>query len=218
MAYKLLIVRPSYYRSKVDRTVFRIGRGTVVSLTLPYLAALTPTDWDVRLFDEQLQGVDFDSPADLVAITTWTRNSLRAYDIADEFRKRAVRVIMGGPHVHFHAEEAGEHCDAVGIGEGETIWRQMLEDAAGGRLNQVYRAEPLRSLAGLPTPRYDLLDLRRYGPFRTFSVLSSRGCPFHCEFCSERLFLGDRYRCRPVAEVVEEIKRCRSRKERGRWC
>ena len=69
----------------------------------------------------------------------------------------------------------------------------------------------LPSLAGLPLPRYDLLNLRRYGPFRTFAVVSSRGCPFRCEFCSERFLLGDSYRCRPVPEVIEEIKHCRSR-------
>ena len=69
----------------------------------------------------------------------------------------------------------------------------------------------LPDLAGLPLPRYDLLDLRRYGPFRTFAVVSSRGCPFRCEFCSERFLLGDSYRCRPVPEVIEEIKHCRAR-------
>jgi radical SAM superfamily enzyme YgiQ (UPF0313 family) len=63
-------------------------------------------------------------------------------------------------------------------------------------------------LGGLPAPRYDLLNLKRYRPFRTFTVVSSRGCPFHCEFCSERYLLGDTYRCRLVAEVIEEIKRC----------
>ena len=211
MAHKLLIVHPSHYRSKIDRTIYRVSRRPVVPLTLPYLAALTPGDWQVRLVDEQLQGIDFDSPADLVAITAWTLNSLRAYDVAKEFRRRGRPVIMGGPHVYFYPEEAGDHCDAVGIGEGEVLWSRMLADAAGGRLQSVYRAEPLQDLAGLPMPRYDLLDLRRYGPFMTFSALSSRGCPFRCDFCSERLYLGGGYRCRPVAEVVDEVKRCRSR-------
>jgi radical SAM superfamily enzyme YgiQ (UPF0313 family) len=120
-----------------------------------------------------------------------------------------VPVIMGGPHTFFHADEAGEHCSAVGIGEAEVIWPRMLEDAIGGRLNRLYHADLLPSLAGLPLPRYDLVDLRRYGPFKTFVVVSSRGCPFRCDFCSERYLLGDRYRCRPVSEVIEEIKHCR---------
>ena len=178
MSHQLLIIQPSYYRSKVDRVVFKARHRSVVPLTLPYLAALTPADWKVTLLDEQLDPVPFDQHFHLVAISSSTLNSLRAYDIADEFRRRRVPVILGGPHTFFHAEEAAEHCDAVGIGEGESIWLRMLEDARGGRLNKLYRAEPLPDLAGLPLPRYDLLDLRRYRPFRTFAVTSSRGCPF----------------------------------------
>jgi radical SAM superfamily enzyme YgiQ (UPF0313 family) len=182
-----------------------------VPLTLPYLAALTLEGWDIKLQDDQLQPIDFDCPADLVAITSGTLNSLRAYDIADEFRRRGVPVIMGGPHTLFHAEEAREHCNAVGIGEGEVIWPRMLTDAAAGRLETIYRADLLPTLAGLPLPRYDLLPRGRPAFFRTFVVVSSRGCPFRCEFCSERYLLGEEYRCRPVAEVVEEIRLCRAR-------
>jgi radical SAM superfamily enzyme YgiQ (UPF0313 family) len=211
MGHRLLIIQPSYYRSKADRTVYRARRRSVVPMTPAYLAALTPAPWDIRLVDEQLHPVDFNDRADLVAIITWTFNSLRAYDIADEFRRRGVPVIMGGPHTYFHAEEAGEHCTAVGTGEAETIWPQMLEAARCGRLEKIYRGEVLASLAGLPMPRYDLLDLAGYGPFRTFAVVSSRGCPFHCEFCSERFFLGDRYRCRPVPEIIREIRHSRAR-------
>lgn len=206
MAYRLLIIQPSHYRSKTDRTVFKVRRRQVVPLTSPYLAALTPPDWEVRLLDEQLEPVDFDCRPDLVAITTWTLHSYRAYDIADEFRRRGVLVILGGPHTFFYADEAVGHCDAVGIGEAEGIWTQMLEDALHGRLKQIYRAERLPNLAGLPLPRYELLNPRHYGLFKTFTVSSSRGCPFRCEFCSERFLLGESYRCRPVPEVVEEIK------------
>ena len=122
-----------------------------------------------------MEPIDFDYRADLVAITTWTLNSYRTYDIADEFRRRGVRVILGGPHTFFHAEEAGEHCDAVGIGEAEAIWPQMLEDAIHGRLKKVYRAELLSSLAGLPVPRYDLLNMRYYRPFHDLCRCRRRG-------------------------------------------
>jgi len=191
--------------------MFKVRRRQVVPLTSPYLAALTPPDWEIKLLDEQLEPVDFDYRADLVAITTWTLNSYRAYDIADAFRQRGVPVILGGPHTFFHGHEAGEHCDAVGMGEAEGIWRQMLEDAQNGRLKKNYRADRLPDLNGLPLPRYELLNLRRYGPYKTFTVSASRGCPFRCEFCSERFLLGERYRCRPVSEVVDELKRWRLR-------
>jgi radical SAM superfamily enzyme YgiQ (UPF0313 family) len=211
MKHKLLIVQPSFYRSKKDRTVHKAKRRSVVPLTLAYLAALSPPDWQVTLLDEQLQEVPFDGDFDLVAISTLTLNSYRAYDVADEFRRRGKRVIMGGPHTFFHPEEAGQHCDAVGIGEAEGIWRQMLDDAVSNQLKPVYRAELLPDLGGLAVPRYELLNLKRYGPFRTYAVVSSRGCPFKCDFCSERFLLGERYRCRPVPEVVEEIRRVKSK-------
>jgi radical SAM superfamily enzyme YgiQ (UPF0313 family) len=208
---RLLIIQPSHYRSKADRTVFKARHRMVVPLTLAYLASLTPADWDVTLLDEQLDPVPFDGRFDLVAISVSTLNSFRAYDIADEFRRRGTPVILGGPHTFFHSEEAGQHCDALGVGEGEAIWPRMLKDALRGRLNKLYRADLLPSLAGLPLPRYDLLNLRAYCPFRTFVVASSRGCPFRCEFCSERHLLGEKHRCRPVAEVIEEIKHGGSR-------
>ncbi len=208
---KLAIIQPSHYRSKLERAPYKIKKRRLVGLTLPYLAALTPADWKVSLVDEQLTDIDFTAPVDLVAITAWTINSLRAYEIADLFRKRGTPVIMGGPHTYFYPEESAAHCDALGIGEGETIWPAMLADFAKGRLGAVYRAPHSEDLSGLPMPRYDLLDLSKHTRIKTYSVQTSRGCPFECDFCSERYYLGSRYRVRPVADVVAEIKRCRAR-------
>ena len=210
MGPRILIVQPSHYISKTNRRVVKSRRRPVVPLTLPYLAALTPPGWEITLVDEQLQEIDFECRPALVAITTWTLHSLRAYDIAREFRQCGVPVILGGPHVYFFPEEAAEHCDAVGIGEAEAIWGPMLADALQGRLQKVYRAPVLEDLSGLPQPRYDLLDLRRFGPFKTCSVMASRGCPFHCDYCAERLYLGGAYRYPPVPEVIAELKACPS--------
>jgi radical SAM superfamily enzyme YgiQ (UPF0313 family) len=99
-------------------------------LDITYLAALTPRECEVTLIGEQLMDIDFKAPVDLVAITSWTINSFRAYEIADQYREQGVPVIMGGPHTYFYADDAAEHCDAVGIGEGEKIWALMLEDVA----------------------------------------------------------------------------------------
>jgi radical SAM superfamily enzyme YgiQ (UPF0313 family) len=211
MSKRLLIVQPSHYHSKNDRTVFKSRSRSLVPLALPYLAALTPSDWDTTLIDEQVQDIDFDSRPDLVAITSWTVHSIRGYDVAQRFRDKGIPVVMGGPHVWFHPEEAAEHCDAIGIGEGEPIWSEMLRDAENGRLQKVYRAPQMPSIAGLPVPRWDLLNLRKYGPFKTFTLMSSRGCPMQCEFCSERLYLGGGFRVRPVEDVIEEIKHCGSK-------
>ncbi len=211
MKPRLVIIQPTCYHSADRRQLVKARRRSVVNLTLPYLAALAPAGWRIKLVDELLEDVDFDEPADLVAITTWTQTSWRAYDIAARFRRRGVKVLMGGPHIHFHAGEAAAHADAVGIGEGEKIWPEMLEDAAAGRLRKIYHAEPLADLSGLPKPRYELMNLAPYGLFKTFAVQFSRGCPFKCDFCSERFYLGEGYRTRPVEEVVEEIRHTRSR-------
>lgn len=213
MSKRLLIIQPSHYLSKENHTVLRSRMKPLVPLTLPYLAALTSQDWDVTLVDEQVQDINFLTrpKPDLVAITTWTIHSIRAYDIADEFHRQGVAVIMGGPHVWFDAKEAAQHCDAVGIGEGEPIWASMLEDAYNGRLQTVYGAPQMPSLAGLPLPRWEMLDLHKYGPFKTYSLMSSRGCPMQCDFCSERLYLGGGYRVRPTEEVIEDIKHTRSK-------
>ena len=142
MAKRLFIIQPSHYRTRSSLTIHQTRKRILVPLTLPYLAALTPKEWNVDLIDEQMRNVEFQAPVDLVAITTWTINSFRAYEIADRFRERGVPVIMGGPHTYFYAEEAAQHCDAVGIGEGENIWPMMLKDAAKGRLEKVVSCRP----------------------------------------------------------------------------
>jgi radical SAM superfamily enzyme YgiQ (UPF0313 family) len=189
----------------------KVRRRELVPLILPYLAGLTPAGWDITLVDEMLQEVDLDAPVDIVALTVCTLNSYRAYDLAAEFRERGKTVLLGGPHVFFNADEAAAHGDALCVGEAELVWRAMLEDALAGRLKPRYQADGLSDLENLPLPRYDLLDLRHYGLIKTFAVQASRGCPFTCEFCSERLYLGGKFRCRPVGEVVEEIKRLASK-------
>ena len=92
------------------------------------------------------------------------------------------------------------------LGKVSSCGGPILEDAAAGRLQPMYRAEQLHDLNHLPLPRYDLLDLRPYGLIKTFAVQATRGCPMKCSFCSERIYMGDRFRFRPVADVVEEIR------------
>ena len=113
MTSKLLIIQPSHYESPLRRSVVKLRHRQLVPLVLPYLAALTPEGWEIALVDEIVRPVDLEWPADVVAITTWTLSSYRAYDLAAEFRKRGRKVILGGPHPYFYPEEAGEHCDAV---------------------------------------------------------------------------------------------------------
>jgi radical SAM superfamily enzyme YgiQ (UPF0313 family) len=209
---KLMIIQATGYRFRDVRVPYKLRKRKLVGAVLPHLAALAPTEWDVMLVDDATQEVDFDADVDVVAITIRTVTSLRGYEIAARFRDRNIPVVMGGPHATFYAGEIAEHADAVCIGEAEEVFPAMLEDAAAGRLKKIYRGERAAPLAGLPAPRWDLLDPRKYVFYRPFVIQYSRGCPYTCDFCAERRLNGDYgYRYRPVEDVVEDIKRCGSR-------
>ena len=109
----------------------------------------------------------------------------------------------------FYGEEVLEHADAIAVGEGETLVPRILEDLSGGTLQRVYKADELHDLRNLPLPRHDLLDMKTYSRFHAVSVQTTRGCPYRCEFCAERFFLGEKYRMRPCEEVIEEIRHAR---------
>jgi len=171
-------------------------------LVLPTLAALTPSDVEVILTDENAEPVNFEEKVDLVGITGITSVIPRAYEIADEFRKRGVPVVMGGIHVSMLPEEAIEHCDSVVTGEAEEIWEQVVKDAQKGSLQKFYRTPRFPDLANSPTPRWDLLKNDAYS---YFTLQTGRGCPYDCDFCTVKVFNGRRYRHKRVEQVVREI-------------
>ena len=174
------------------------------------VAAAIPRDrYEVVLTDENIEEINFDMKCDMVGISAMTAYVNRGYQIADEFRRRGVPVIMGGVHPSFMPEEALKHADAVCIGEAELAIPQILDDLEDTALRGTYRAEKLHPMAGLPMPRYDLIKRHRYVN-KTF-VQTSRGCHQGCTFCAEPLMNGLRFRYRPVDEVVREVEECGSR-------
>ena len=144
--------------------------------------------------------MDFDTDADLIALSFFSGFADEAYRLASEFRARGKRVVMGGPHVTFWPDEALTHCDAVVTGEAESVWVRMLDDAAAGTLQRRYDGEP-RPLDGLPTPRYDLLP---DSFFVKRVVQATRGCPFSCSFCCVPA-VNPGFRARPVDEVLRDV-------------
>lgn len=175
----------------------------VPPLNLMLLAALMPSDIDVEIVDERVTSIDFDDPVDLVGITAMTCDVMRAYQIADEYRSRGVRVIIGGIHATVLPHEAAQHADAVVIGEAEHTITQLIDDHRHGRLQSFYQADRFHDLRNLPHPRRDLLDERYY---ITRNVLqTTRGCPHRCKFCSISLTAGQKFRCRPISDLIDEI-------------
>lgn len=208
---RIHIIQPTHYTDPVSRRLFKTRKLSVVPLTLPYLAALIPKEVEVAIVDEKTRFFDFNRPCDCVFITVSTLNSLRTYEIAGGYRRKGVKVIMGGPHCYFHKEEVLEHADAVAVGEGEILIPEILADLSKGQLKRVYQTETLHDLNSLPLPRWDLLDFGTSKRFRAVAVQTSRGCPNACTFCAERFYLGKRYRLCPVDQVIEEIRSSKSR-------
>lgn len=212
---RIKLIYPSRYL--LNGGLLKLKRSFFPSLTFPLLAALTPEDIEVSIIDETVEDISFDETADLVGLTAYTTNIYRAYEIADEFRRRRVPVVMGGLHVSEEPEEALEHADAVFLGEAEDTWPQFLRDFRGGTAKKIYRPEKPPSLVGLPIPRYSLINQSRTvghqkdGWFRflnrpLFPVQTSRGCPYSCIYCAVSKFYGKKIRFRPVSDVIKEIQ------------
>src|SRR3954467_11317751 len=133
---RVLLVQPS--RLQEDGSVYRNRTRWLLGMTLPYLAALTPSGIDVTIKDDLYEDIGYDEPCDLVGLTCMSHQASRAYQIADEFRRRGVPVVLGGFHATLAPDEALQHADAVVVGEAEGVWEKVLEDAASGNLRGRY--------------------------------------------------------------------------------
>lgn len=172
------------------------------------MAGLTPKDIQVEIKNDYVEEIEVSNDWDLVGITVATIHSMRGYELASRFRDKGVPVVMGGFHATLLPDEVKERCDAVVIGEAEYTWSELLKDFQNGHMKSLYKADRLHPLNGLPMPRYDLVPFEKYR-YRALPVLTSRGCPNNCEYCSVTRFYGGTYRFRPVEEVVEDVKAAR---------
>jgi len=169
-------------------------------LSLGIIASLTPSSWEVELVDENFTPFSYRA-ADLVGITAFSSSATRAYEVAAMYRQERVPVVMGGIHASLCSDEASQFVDSVVIGEAESVWGGLLEDAAAGRIQTVYRGD-WEGLANLRQVRRDLY----HDQYEFASIQTSRGCPLDCDFCSVTQFNGRRYRRRPPAQVLEELE------------
>jgi radical SAM superfamily enzyme YgiQ (UPF0313 family) len=175
-------------------------------LGIGILAAQTPPNIEVIYTDDVVKPFDLErdvKAVDLVGISADSKTARRAYDIADRYRSRGVKVVLGGIHPTAMPDEALEHADSVVLGEADRLWGKVLTDFQAGELQPRYTGG-FPELSDLPWARRDLFRSRKYMPFQVIQTM--RGCPYPCEFCSVSTANGKTLRMRPVDDVLGEVK------------
>ncbi len=181
------------------------------------LASLTPLDWEVEIIDENQTSVNFNKKTDLVGLTAMTVLASRSYEIADEYRKRGIPVVMGGVHASALPNESLKHVDSVVIGEAEEIWVQVLNDFKRNKLKKIYKAnrpDCLDFSIQREVQRTYPIHFSSHLPFTTnlAYIQTQRGCPGDCDFCSVQRFNGRRVRTKSLPYLLNEIDK---EKEKG---
>jgi len=173
-------------------------------------AATLPKDIDVTFVDENVDVLDLNDSPDLVALSVMlTCQMPRAWEIADAYRSRGIKVLFGGISTMLHSDEVKAHADSVFLGEAEGRMEAVIEDFKAGKLKPVY--DYLRNppdIASVGPARRDILNRERYN-FRGVQMVdlihASRGCRFNCFPCCTPFLGGRNFRPRPVEAVVQEM-------------
>ena len=193
----------SFYDYKFYSTFLISKKYVSYLLAIPTLAGLTPPHHEIRVFDENIEEIDYSWKADLVGISVRTMFAKRAYAISETYRKKGIKTVLGGIHVSMCPDEALQYGDCVAIGEAEDLWLKILQDAENGKLKRVYKAEAHCDLKLSPVPNRIPLSKKRY---LSDIVQTTKGCPFHCEFCSVYAYDGQKIRNKTIEQVIKEIE------------
>jgi len=197
---KILLIAPGQDENYAKRHGFAFK---FPPLALATVAALVKPGIEVRILDEHVEEINYSEGADLVGISAMTAVAPRAYRIADKFRSRGTKVVLGGVHPSVLPQEAIQHADALVMGEAEVSWPRLIEDFEKGRMEKFYSNKEVPSLSGLPEPRRDLYKKKAYFVKNTFQT--TRGCPYDCSFCSVSGVFGKQYRSKPVEDVIRSV-------------
>jgi len=195
---KILLISPSTRPDSKTAAALMIPQ-----LGLHILEGLTPPEHEVKIVEEEVEDINIDEPCDLVGISCMTANAPRAYRLADEFRQRGRKVVLGGVHPSILPDEAIRHADAVVVGEAEGLWNEVLADASSGALRHRYHRPETDLEKYIPMRKG---SFARKSLFNILPVMTTRGCPFNCDFCSVSHLFGKRIRHLPVVNVVRFIQ------------
>ena len=198
MGYKLLLITSS------SPEIRRVRRARVLNfqqITMPYLAAFVPNNWEVVHVDETVTPVDVSLKVDLVGITFHTPSAYHVYDLATQFRRKGIPVVLGGPHATLVPDEAQQYADVIFVGEAEIHWTQFLRDFEKGHYERRYSSSTLPTLENVPMARKELFHRHDYTAGRLFAT---RGCVYGCDFCALAVMYQRKIRKRPVEAVAAE--------------
>ncbi|HOL89784.1 MAG TPA: radical SAM protein [Anaerohalosphaeraceae bacterium] len=206
---KILLISPaSGCWRKVGRRKLFNGRTFRFSmLSLLTLVKLSPYDAQITLIDEQIDEVPPDTDFDLVGITCMTATAPRAFELADHYRKYNIPVVLGGFFPTLNPDLALQHCDAVVIGPAMDAWPKLLDDLRANRLQKRYCGNPAGQVPA-SLPRH-LLDKSKYST--TYATYATMGCRNRCKFCSIGTLYKSQHYCRPIPDVIAEIRSFPSR-------
>jgi radical SAM superfamily enzyme YgiQ (UPF0313 family) len=195
---KILLISPTIDDQK------KTNKGLMMpQLALYLLQGLTPSEHEVTIVEEETGLVDPDKDCDLVGISCMTSNAPRAYYLSEEFRKRGKTVVLGGVHPTILPEEALQHADSVVIGEAEGVWEQVLLDFQNKQLKKKYHQANPDLNKYIPKDFSSILNRRL---FNLIPLMTTRGCPYNCDFCCVSSIYGKRVRHIPVENIVRDIK------------
>lgn len=197
MKKKLILINPVGQKSGFVLSRFSI----FPPLNLAYIAALTPSSWDVEIIDENIDKFEF-KEADLVGITAFTSNINRAYELVKLYRSKGVKVVLGGIHASLLPGEAENYADSVIIGEAEHVWETVIKDFENNNLKSRYYGIVVDCQNYHILPRRDLLSPQYFWG----TIQTSRGCPFNCDFCSVTKYLGGQYRKKNINDILDELE------------
>ncbi len=193
----------SFYDLKFISSFLLSNKYFAYLVAIPTLVSLTPPEHEVKVFDENIEDIDYNWGADLAGISVRTMFANRAYKISEEFRRRGVTTVMGGIHTSICTEESLQHCDSAVIGEAETVWKDLLNDVQENKLQKTYKGQGAIDMTISPTPDWSALSRDKY---ITDIMQTTKGCPFHCEFCAVHTYDGQKIRNKSIPQVLKELK------------
>jgi len=202
---KLTIIHPAV--GKVPGKKY-IRAWQMEPLSVAQLAALTPDNIDISFWDDRIESIPYEQPADLVAMSIETYTAKRAYQIATTYRQLGIPVVMGGFHATLCPDEVSEYADSIVIGEAESVWAQLLADFRKDDLKPRYMGQPQLDVSEV-IPRRDVYRDKDY--VKISLLEAGRGCRFKCDFCSIHNYFKKQHSIRRADIVIREIRQLKGR-------